>query len=106
MRSPRAKVDRARTCRARWRTSEDQSPLGSIGENDEVPDVVRLTVVGSQGEADVICALLRAHGVHCAERSLQPVDGGGGWGGWREVLVGDDDLDAARELPAATPLAD
>jgi len=58
----------------------------SIGETDEAPDVVRLTVVGSQGEADVICSLLRAHGLQCSERSLEGIGRGGGWGGWREVF--------------------
>jgi len=69
-----------------------------------VTDVVRLTVVGSQGEADVISSMLRAHGIECGDRALNPtVELGGGWGGWRELLVSEDDLEEARELLAATP---
>ena len=60
---------------------------------------VRLTVVGSQGEADVICSLLRAHGIECGERAVDSVDElGGGWGGQREILVRQADLRFAHEL--------
>src|SRR5919202_5247290 len=31
-----------------------------------------LTVVSTQGEADIICGLLRANGIHCGARSLNP----------------------------------
>jgi hypothetical protein len=66
-------------------------------------DVVRLTVVGSQGEADVICSLLRAHGIDCRDRAADiSAERGGGFGGWRELLVSDSDLEASRELLAAT----
>jgi Putative prokaryotic signal transducing protein len=69
-----------------------------------VADSVRLAVVGSQGEADVICGLLRAHGIECRDRAADlSAERGGGSGGWREVLVGDDDLDAAREVLASSP---
>jgi hypothetical protein len=57
---------------------------------------VRLTVVGSQGEADVICSLLRAHRIECSER---PTDlSAERWGGHREILVRQADLAAAQEL--------
>jgi hypothetical protein len=60
---------------------------------------VRLTVVGSQGEADVICSLLRANGIEFGERATDlTAEQGGGWGGQREVLVRQVDLGAAREL--------
>jgi hypothetical protein len=60
---------------------------------------VRLTVVASQGEADVICSLLRAHGIECGERPTDlSAEQGAGWGGWREVLVRQDDLAFAEEL--------
>ena len=66
-------------------------------------DLVRLTVVASQGEADVICSLLRANGIHCGERATDlSQERGGGYGGWREVLVRDDDVAAARDLIAST----
>lgn len=67
---------------------------------------VRLTVVGSQGEADIICSLLRVNGIRCGERAASvSVEGGGGFGGWREILVSEDQLEAAREL-LATPAAE
>jgi hypothetical protein len=69
-----------------------------------VTNVVRLTTVGSQGQADVICSLLRAHGIKCADRAADiSAERGGGFGGWREVLVGEDDLPSARELLGTTP---
>jgi hypothetical protein len=75
-----------------------------IGQTPRVGDVVRLAVVGSQGEADVICSLLRAHAIQCGDREVGAVLGrGGGWGGWREVFVSEDDLETARDLLAAQP---
>ena len=65
---------------------------------------VHLTAVSSQTEAEIICSLLRANGIKCGERAADvAVSGVGGIGGWREVLVSEDDLEAARELLAATP---
>jgi hypothetical protein len=65
---------------------------------------VRLTVVGSQAEADLICSLLRVNGIRCGERATDvALPGAGGSGGWREILVGEDQLDAARELLEAAP---
>lgn len=58
---------------------------------------VRLTVVGSQGEADVICSLLRAHGIECGERATD-YSAEERWGGQREVLVRQADLAVAKEL--------
>jgi hypothetical protein len=60
---------------------------------------VRLTVVGGQVEADMICSLLRAHGIKCAERALDvSILGTGGFGGSREILVSKDDVADARDL--------
>jgi type III secretory pathway lipoprotein EscJ len=59
---------------------------------------VRLTIVASQGEADVICSLLRAHGVRCTERMADSIESSGGW---REILVPEVDLSSARELLAS-----
>ena len=62
---------------------------------------VHLTTVASQGEADVICALLRANGIECGDRRAGPViEGAGGFGGYREILVRNADLERARELVA------
>jgi type III secretory pathway lipoprotein EscJ len=55
---------------------------------------VPLTVVASQGEADVICSLLRSEGIQCSDRMTDSIDSGG----WREILVPESDLAAAREL--------
>jgi hypothetical protein len=68
---------------------------------------VRLTVVGSQPEADLICSLLRVNGIRCGERAADVATPGAlGLGGWREVLVSGDQLDEARELLASTPRAE
>jgi len=63
---------------------------------------VRLTVVSTQGEADVICSLLRTEGIVCGARAADGLgaEPGGGFGGWREVLVEAADLERARALIA------
>ena len=65
---------------------------------------VRLTVVGSQGESDVICSLLRANGIECGERPAPEVFHYpyGEYAGPREILVREADLDVARELIAGS----
>ena len=66
---------------------------------------VHLTTVASQGEADVICSMLRAAGIECGDREAT-----GSWTGsmasgfWREILVAESDLEAARELLAGRPV--
>jgi hypothetical protein len=73
-----------------------------LGDTAQVAGMASLTVVATQGEADVICSLLRAHGIDCAERATDAsAERGGGYGGWREVFVSETDLGAARELIAA-----
>ena len=60
---------------------------------------MHLTTVASQGESDVICSLLRANGIQCSERAASPlVERGASYGGYREILVFEDDLERAREL--------
>ena len=60
---------------------------------------VHLTAVGSQAEADILCSLLRENGIRCGDRPADvAIQGVGGSGGWREVLVSEDQLEAAREL--------
>jgi hypothetical protein len=67
---------------------------------------VRLTVVGTQVEADTICSLLRANGIKCGERAADvSAERGGGFGGWREILVAAGDLEAARGVIQAEPPA-
>jgi hypothetical protein len=68
-----------------------------------IPEVVRLTVVGNEGEAEIVCSLLRLHGLACFARVTDPFgENTGEFGAWREILVRDDQLEAARELLAAT----
>jgi len=64
---------------------------------------MRLTVVATQGEADVICSLLRTEGIACGSRAADGLgaEPGGGFGGWREVLVEEADLERARALIAS-----
>lgn len=63
---------------------------------------VRLTVVATQGEADMICALLRTEGIVCDDRAADGLgaEPSGGFGGWHEVLVEAADLERARALIA------
>jgi hypothetical protein len=62
---------------------------------------VRLTIVGNDVEAEVVCGLLRDAGIKCGHR---PSDAAGGpWealatGGPREVLVAPEDLERAQEI--------
>jgi hypothetical protein len=62
---------------------------------------VRLTVVGDEAEAAIICGLLRTEGIVCEERRTDR--GAGAWeatgsGGPREILVTPSDLERARKL--------
>ena len=71
-------------------------------------DVVRLTVVGNEMEAEMLCGLLRSHGIACNHRKTDSAaaigaeSGGFAMAGPTEVLVSESDLDAARKL-LATP---
>jgi GNAT superfamily N-acetyltransferase len=67
----------------------------SISETTLMILGVPLTVVPSQGEADVICSMLRVEGIKCAERLADSIETSGNW---REILVAESDLAAAREL--------
>ena len=64
---------------------------------------VRLTVVASEGEAEVVCGMLRAAGIRSGYRATDTTGAVGAarmLGGWREVLVDEADLERARELVA------
>ena len=66
---------------------------------------MHLTVVSNQVQAEIVCSYLRANGIKCADRAADvSILGGGGFGGNREILVGHDDLEAARRLLAAKQL--
>ncbi|MDX6387202.1 MAG: putative prokaryotic signal transducing protein [Gaiellaceae bacterium] len=68
-------------------------------------DAVYLTLVPSEVEAELLCALLRTDGIECEQRptnfSVGMMDGMPG-GGPREVFVGEQDLARAREILAAS----
>ena len=75
--------------------------------NSDVMSVVTLTVVGDEMEAEAVCGLLRTNGIKCAyrrsNRSAAVGTYGGGFAiaGPTEVLVDQDDLEAAREVLTA-----
>jgi hypothetical protein len=62
---------------------------------------VRVTVVGNDVEAELVCGLLRSAGITCGHRPAEA--SGGPWealatGGPREVLVAPDDVERARGI--------
>ena len=70
----------------------------------EPMDPVRLTLVGNEMEAEILCGALRANGIDCMYRKSDPaaaisaLSGGFAIGGPTEVLVHEEDLEAARKL--------
>jgi hypothetical protein len=64
--------------------------------------MVRLTVVPDEGEAVTLCGLLRSEGIRCRYRdtdvSAGGIFGGTTFGGWREILVDEEDIERAHEL--------
>lgn len=70
----------------------------------QAEDAVVLTVVSGESEADVVCGLLRSAGIECAHRDTAAIDSpleDFMSAGSQEVLVGEGDLEAAKELLAA-----
>ena len=66
---------------------------------------VRLTVVGTEFEAETICGFLRADGISCEHRQTDVGAGATeatGSVGPREIIVPADELERARELLAST----
>jgi hypothetical protein len=61
---------------------------------------VRLKIAADEGEAEVVCGLLRSEGIRCFHRVTDFTAHAAipGPGGWREILVNEDDLFRAREL--------
>jgi hypothetical protein len=62
---------------------------------------VVLKVVSGEGEADIVCGLLRSAGIDCAYRDTDAIESpleDFTAAGPREVLVREADLDAARAL--------
>ena len=64
--------------------------------------MVRLTVVPDEGEAEILCRMLRAESIRCSYIRTNMSSGGAdaslSFGGWREVVVVADDLERARAL--------
>jgi hypothetical protein len=65
---------------------------------------VRLKIAVDETEAEVVCGLLRSEGIRCFHRAtdLTAHTRLAGPGGWREILVNEEDLPRARELVDAT----
>ena len=65
---------------------------------------VTLTFVGDEMEAEALCGLLRTNGIKCAYRRSNMSAGAGTYGGGSaiagptEVMVDENDLEAARQL--------
>jgi hypothetical protein len=64
-------------------------------------ELVPLTVVANETEAEIICGELRAAGIECGHRPAASSGMGTAFMGPHEVLVGPDDLEAARDLVAS-----
>src|SRR5437764_7270649 len=93
--SPAAGVPSTRSARAKtcWASVGADSSSGSYTDPVEL---VRLTVAGSQAEAQMICALLKTAGIEALQRQTDAAAGardGFPVGGASDVLVSADDLE-------------
>jgi Putative prokaryotic signal transducing protein len=71
----------------------------------EAGDVVVVKVVSGESEAEVVCGLLRSAGIECGYRDTEAIDSpleDFMAAGAREILVRESDLEAAKELLAAS----
>jgi hypothetical protein len=71
-----------------------------------VDDLVAVDVVGTEGEAELLCSLLRTAGIAAMHRPTNQAAGAfDGWsaGGPREILVRAEDADAARDVLRPQP---
>ena len=71
----------------------------------EAGSTVVVVTVSGQSEAEVVCGLLRSAGIECAYRDTEAIDSpleDFMAAGSREILVRESDLEAAKELLAAT----
>jgi Putative prokaryotic signal transducing protein len=61
---------------------------------------VRLKMATDEAEAEIVCGLLRSEGIRCFHRETDFTAHAAipGPGGWREILVNEEDLPRAREL--------
>ena len=70
-----------------------------------MPELVHLTVVPSEYEAEILCALLRTEGLTCNQQPTNLAAGrmaGMPGGGPREIVVAEQDLARAQEILAAS----
>ncbi|MHB8641531.1 MAG: putative signal transducing protein [Gaiellaceae bacterium] len=70
---------------------------------DEAEEGVSVATVSNEVEAEVVCGLLRAHGIECGHRVTEAIDSPleeFASDGPREVLVHPSDAATARELLA------
>ena len=67
---------------------------------DEDVDVVVVTVVSGEPEAEIVCGLLRSAGIKCGYRDTDPIVPLEDFtaAGPREILVAAADLEAAKSL--------
>jgi hypothetical protein len=68
-------------------------------------DVVAVTVVETESEAEMACGLLRSEGIECSYRQPQELSADAFWD-WREIVVHERDSDRARELLGVEAEAD
>ncbi len=71
----------------------------------ESDEVVVLTVVSGEPEAEVVCGLLRSSGIECAYRDTEAIDSpleDFTAAGPREIIVRAADLEAARSVLEAS----
>ena len=71
---------------------------------DEDVDVVVVTVVSGEQEAEIVCGLLRANGIKCGYRDTDAIDSAledFAPSGPREILVAAADLEDAKSVIAA-----
>jgi hypothetical protein len=62
-------------------------------------EAARLTIVRDEGEAEILCRMLEVEGIPSSYRVTDlSAEQGGVFGGWREILVDEFDLERAREL--------
>jgi hypothetical protein len=65
---------------------------------------VVVTVVPTEGEAEIVCGLLQTNGIDCSYRDTEAIESSleeFTAAGPREILVYESDLEAARELIGA-----
>jgi hypothetical protein len=68
-------------------------------------DTAVLTVVSTETEAELVCGLLRSEGIECGHRDTDAIDSSVEdfiAAGRQEILVRESDLQAAKELLAAS----